>query len=152
MKKIKFLSLVLVALSAVLFISCSKDDDGGNSDVQKNEIYGEWAMLHLSSSTKEGNTNYDYDENFEENCTTTIIFNKKGEYIAISRDKRQNETKECFEVGTETGTYSIEGDKLSTSQGEMKIFELNDKFLTLISHQNFNDHNITTITRFKKVK
>ncbi|MGV4459948.1 lipocalin family protein [Ornithobacterium rhinotracheale] len=87
MKKIHFLSLVLVALSAILFISCNKDDDGDNPDVQKNEIYGEWEMVEQIDN---GKTNYFEDPQ----CRTTFSFYRNGNLTIIDRDNSRGSCQE----------------------------------------------------------
>ncbi|MRJ07554.1 hypothetical protein EDL99_01455 [Ornithobacterium rhinotracheale] len=134
MKKIKFLSLVLVALSAVLFISCSKDDDGGNSDVQKNEIYGEWEMIHMSY-VDEGDSSRDFEDDFKDSCRSVVWFGKKGDY-AFTEKEVDEKTKECKKGSVEVGTYRIEGDNLFLKTGKEKdsgkIIQLSKKSLIIV--------------------
>ncbi|MCK0203723.1 lipocalin family protein [Ornithobacterium rhinotracheale] len=135
MKKIKFLSLVLVALSAILFISCSKDDDGGNSNVQKNEIYGEWEMIHISS-VDEGDSSKDFERDFNSSCRSVAGFGKKGDYT-FTKKEVDEETKECKKGNGEVGTYRIEGNNLFLKTGKEaedmgKIIQLSKKSLIIV--------------------
>ncbi|MRI64074.1 hypothetical protein EDM00_08745 [Ornithobacterium rhinotracheale] len=124
MKKVQFLSLVLVALSAILFISCNKDDDGGNPNVQKNEIYGEWELYY------EYDAHNKQDREFKKGCGEIFNFYKNKKLTFLPKYNN------C-EVGElEEGTFEISGNKIIITDDKgvsnsVEILRLDDKFLDL---------------------
>ncbi|MGV4537646.1 hypothetical protein ACQ1RB_03060 [Ornithobacterium rhinotracheale] len=125
MKKIKFLSLVLVALSAILFTSCSKDDDGGGKNDPYKKLYGEWELYQEIKN----NTVIDYN-----NCIPTYTFYEGNTYLFIDKEDTDEGCKSTAEKGTfkasEKSFVLIDDDEHDPVTYD--IVKLDDKYMETI--------------------
>lgn len=135
----KTIKIIILMLSFVTFVSCSKDDDSLNIDPDVN-IAGVWEMVNYDLNSKytfsyEGENgtfdysvtgkDYDYQVIFTENpnyvtssggytsvITTSLLGEKNTQEVYTS--------SEDFENGMIGGTWRIEGNKLITIVDEVE--------------------------------
>lgn len=106
-KEMKRLLFAVMAIAAVVFTGCSKDDEGG-FDYDKNQVYGTWRVTHVDLG--EGYVDVVgtiYEDVFD---PTYITFNSNGTFS----------THGYF--GAASGTYTMKGKTITTYLDGEELF------------------------------
>ena len=138
MKIVKLLSLSLLL---TLFISCSSDDDGGNTPVDQDSLIGTWEMISLNvdtdfsgtllqipftSSTNSVGENFDYTLTF-----TETTYSASGTYDIVTTGTINgvpiDEERETVTDANESGTYEFVDGELVIDGELIDLDDINDE-------------------------
>lgn len=137
------LKVMLLLTAMVIFVSCSKDDDGPQTD--KNMILGEWDLTELSytgttsvnDGTETATVSYSA-EAIDMDAQVTFIdgsnYTTGGSYtITLTSTVDGETTVEDYYYPdlTGSGTYKIEGNKMTTTPqgGEGQIIQASEAII-----------------------
>lgn len=130
MKKRVF-SIFTVASLAITVLSCSSDDNGGNTSNEQNKLLGKWDYVQELALDASGNVVSTYNED-NGVCPADIFEFKKDGVLQNIDYVFTNNTNEC-DGDINNGTWNISGNtfKLTIGDGE-ESFEIknltNDTF------------------------
>lgn len=139
MKAMKFFAAMCCAAMMLVFTSCSKD--------LEDEIVGSWKMVSETVTETYNGQSHSETEYPEEGDSVIYTFNEDNTYtVVITYDGNDFTT---------TGTYSINGDKLTINPEDddptISTLEIDGNNMTITYSESFGEDAVMIVAKFKKI-
>ena len=139
MKTMKFFAAMCCAVMMFAFTGCSKD--------LEDEIIGSWSLVSETVIETYNGQSHTETEYPEEGDSTIITFNEDNTYTEVVIYDGNDFTT--------TGTYSINGDKLTINPEDDEpstgTLEIDGKNMTLTYSESYGNMSIKAVGKFKKI-
>lgn len=139
MKTMKFFAVMCCAAMMLAFTSCSKD--------LEDEIVGSWKMVSETVTETYNGQSHSETEYLEEGDSVIYTFNEDKTYTEVIIYDGNDFTT--------TGTYSINGDKLTINPEDddptTSTLEIDGNDMTITYSESFGESAVKIVGKFKKI-
>ena len=140
MKTMKFFAVMCCAAMMLAFMSCSKD--------LEDAIVGSWKMVSETVTETYNGQSHSETEYPEEGDSVIYTFNEDNTYTEVIIYDGNDFTT--------TGTYSINGDKLTIhregdDEPNISTLEIDGNTMTITYSESFGEETVMIVGKFKKI-